>query len=99
VHARGLAPLGPASPARIEDGPALVRSAVLQGPPHCYVLVARCEQEASTRLSIAAAGEPAPIVEAGGPALRFCPEATGSYDVTIAAQGPPLTCAARLYGD
>ncbi len=98
-HAEGLVPVGPASAVKVTDGPAVLRSAVLQGPPHCYVLVAHCDQGGSVQLSIAAAGRPTPLVESEGPALRICPAATGSYDASVGVETPPATCAGRLYGD
>ncbi len=99
VHAEAFAPMGPAVAVEVKDAPALLRSAVLQGPPHCYVLVALCQDDEAARLRIEAAGATGPLVEAGGPALSFCPTVTGSYDVSVTVEKPPATCAARLYGD
>ena len=99
VHAKGLAPLGPVREVEVVDGGALVRSAVLQGPPHCYVLLVSCTGDANVRLDMAPTGASAPSASAAGPFLRFCPPATGSFDVFASVEKPPATCAARIYGD
>ncbi|MBW2261418.1 MAG: hypothetical protein JRG91_05530 [Deltaproteobacteria bacterium] len=99
VHAKGLEPMGKASAVSVQDAPAVLRSAVLQGPPHCYVVVVRCEQDGAVQLRIAAAGASEPLVVAEGPAARICPAGTGSFDFSVTAEKPPLACAARLYGD
>jgi len=88
--APGLSPLGP--PRGSPFG-----TASLQGPPHCYVVIALCES-GSCAVRIAPRSSPASI-DAPGPAARFCPPATGAYDVTLVPAAGAGSCAARIYGD
>jgi hypothetical protein len=97
--APGLAPVGPPFGVRAGPEPGFARSVVLQGPPHCYVIVALCDEGAVPSVHIAGSGTPGHTVTGKGPAARFCPETTASVDVALSVAQGPHDCAARIYGD
>lgn len=96
--AGGLEPVGDAFGTSVGSEPSILKSAVLQGPPHCYVIVALCKDDAVPSVHLTAAGSDESVVEQG-PAVRICPEVTGPFDVALSVEDGEHACAARIYGD
>jgi hypothetical protein len=96
--AAGFAAMGSAFGGRVSAEPLVLGRAVLQGPPHCYVIVALCKDGATAGLRVVAAGSEKGLV-GPGPSLTVCPEASGPYNIAISAAEGEHACAARLYGD
>jgi hypothetical protein len=97
--AAGLVALGPAFGGRVGEKPELAGGAVLQGPPHCYTIIALCEGGGPASIlarprAPADGGEPAP-----GPALTVCPDATSGFDIALSSPDGEKDCGARIYGD
>ena len=96
--AAGLAPAGSAFGGKVSGDPIVLGRAVLQGPPHCYVIVALCAGGAEALVRVAAS-ESQDVEEGSGPSLRVCPEASGPHSIALSAGEGEHVCAARLYGD
>jgi hypothetical protein len=94
----GMHPLGTAFGGPLSGSPVFMRSVVLQGPPHCYVVLATCTEEAEARFHVTDASTEEERVLAGNRS-RFCPPATSSYQVALSSSATAATCAARIYGD
>jgi hypothetical protein len=96
--AAGLSPVGSAFGGKVASEPLVLGRTVLQGPPHCYVIVVLCADGASAVLRVAAQGSRA-VAEGPGPSISVCPAASGPHSIAISTDGGERACAARLYGD
>lgn len=93
-----MVPLGPAMGGKAGTEPVTLGSVVLQGPPHCYLIIGACEEEATVVLTLASAGSGATF-EAEGETLLACPSSTSVFTLSLSSNEQGASCAGRVYGD